>query len=774
MSQTTAFSETTQAQPPKKVSPLAQVPHWAWALLASLLVTLIYNRQLVLHVTTWLPQGGTDIYENVWNFWWMRHALFDLHTNPFYTTYLYYPAGVSLRLHSFQPLLSITAALLYYVFGQILTVNILILSSLTLGVFGAYLLSLYVSGSKIGAFAGGLVFVFCNSYLFDYLQSGQTNLIALEWLPLYTLCLLRAFDKKPRLKLNLALAVVCIVAASLCDWYYALHLILLTGVATAFYLVFRAKNWRERRDVFLKAAIIGIAYAVLISPFILPMLQLAHAEPWLAPSADQSVVHSADLLSFFVPNDHSPLYGWLATHLPLPFYQHYDPTTGQGFYNPTGVDGSFNPGLIPLVLAILAVVVAWRSRKSTENKLQIGLWVTLALFFGLLALGPVLQINGNTLDAIKLPYWVLYHIPGLNIARDPGNFLVSYDLALGVLTAVGVGQILKWLEKSPTAKRLRQPALLAGIAICFLIGIEFITVDLPVGIIPVPDFYKNIVAADKSDYAILELPTYKQSGGVEHFAMFYQTFHQKALFGGMLARDHKRVGPLDLIKHSYLFEEANLDSQAVTARPVDILPAPTVDKWATSILNYYNVKYLVLYPGSMSDDQLAQAQQFVKQAVGGNAQPVAKDSTIIAYAVPTATTAQQAPSEFIDIGQGWNKPETNSTSVWRWAKDSTAELYAMNLTKAPVKVTLHFSAFTFKKSRNLHLMLNNQPVANYQLNSDGGMQDFTLTVTLTPGNNVFGFSSPQPGVSPSSFDPNAHDNRVLTFALAKVSMQPAQ
>lgn len=752
---------------------LARLPHWVWAFFTSLTVTLIYTRNLVTHLGNAVPQGGTDIYENLWNYWWMRHALFDLHTDPFHTDFLYYPAGVSLRLHSFQPFLSGVAALLYYIFGQILTLNLMILASLTLGVWGAYLLFHYIGGSKLAAFAGGLVFVFCNSYLWDYLQSGQTNLIALEWLPLYTLCLLRALDNQPRLKLNIALAIIFLLVASLCDWYYALHLILLTAVVTAFYLIFRARDWRARRDVLLKAVVIGVVYLLLISPIILPMLAQARAQPWLAPSADQSLDHSVDLLSFVIPNDHSWLYGWLAQKLPLPFYQHYDPTTGIGFYNPTGVDGSFNPGLIPLGLAIFALVLTWRRRKSRQDTPKVGVWLTLALFFGIMALGPELHLDGQDLSLVKLPYWLLYRLPFLNIARDPGNFLVPYDLALGALTAIGLTQLGAWLnqkfEQRPRLSRW-QPALLSGFLLTTLIGSEFLSVDLPVDIIAVPKFYQQL-ASDPANYAILELPAYKQNGGVEHFAMYYQTFHQKQLFGGQLARDHKRTGPLDLLKHSPVFHETLLDKRADFASQHDILPAPDLFHWSLSILNYYQVRYIVTYPHSMNEQQTADAQDFLRQTIGKNAPPIYSDETITAYSVPPAGADQQVPAQFLDIGNGWFEAQSDATHTWRWAKSGgPSEIYIMNLTNAPVTVDLQFDAFGPKTSRLLQIALNTEPIATYNLAANGANQHFDMKPTLAPGNNVITFLSSEPLITTSNLDPKANDQRALTFAVSNVSL----
>src|SRR5947209_8646392 len=36
-----------------------------------------------------------------WDLWWVKKALLDLHTNPFFTTYINAPGGVSLHFQTF-------------------------------------------------------------------------------------------------------------------------------------------------------------------------------------------------------------------------------------------------------------------------------------------------------------------------------------------------------------------------------------------------------------------------------------------------------------------------------------------------------------------------------------------------------------------------------------------------------------------------------------------------------------------------------------------------
>jgi len=46
----------------------------------------------VLHPTTTVLDDGTlDCFQFVWNLWWFRTSVVDLHTNPFFTRYLFHP-----------------------------------------------------------------------------------------------------------------------------------------------------------------------------------------------------------------------------------------------------------------------------------------------------------------------------------------------------------------------------------------------------------------------------------------------------------------------------------------------------------------------------------------------------------------------------------------------------------------------------------------------------------------------------------------------------------
>src|SRR3954453_7435434 len=45
------------------------------------------------------PFGRSDSWQGVWGLWWVQYALAH-RTNPFFTTFVYYPTGADLFLHT--------------------------------------------------------------------------------------------------------------------------------------------------------------------------------------------------------------------------------------------------------------------------------------------------------------------------------------------------------------------------------------------------------------------------------------------------------------------------------------------------------------------------------------------------------------------------------------------------------------------------------------------------------------------------------------------------
>src|SRR5689334_5613685 len=76
------------------IRPLSSLRRWRTEVLVIggyLLLTLLFTYPLVLHLGAYVVGLHVDVEQYLWSFWWMRRALLELHTTPFFTHWLYYP-----------------------------------------------------------------------------------------------------------------------------------------------------------------------------------------------------------------------------------------------------------------------------------------------------------------------------------------------------------------------------------------------------------------------------------------------------------------------------------------------------------------------------------------------------------------------------------------------------------------------------------------------------------------------------------------------------------
>jgi hypothetical protein len=729
------------------------------------LLALLYARVALPNLTTGLVGGLNDAYQNMWNNYWVKTAVLDLHTNPFYTTYIYYPTGTSLRFHTLNPLNGLLTMPFNLTLGYLPTTNLLFIFALWLTCFSNYLLIRHLVGNPLAAFAGAAVATYANFRVIGFLVAGQTQMISGQWLPLYILCMLLSVQHlttpspattrpKPWWLFTL-LAVLLLIAMALTDWQYVMYAVLLTLLYGLFYF-FILPRPRDKVLLLSRLALIGILFAIPTFPLlILPMVQEALISPWLDVSY-QSALHALDLGDFI------------------------------GF-------GLFNPGYLALALAALGLWWGWRYGKQDRTLFSpawtVLFWAIVALIFYLFALGPQLYIN-NTNTGIPLPYALLQNLPVLNTGRDPGRFVIVALLGVGILSAFGLKFLLTRLQAALAARNLPSPlyrvllsaALVAILLVADLAG-YFVASGDAVAVPPDwPPFYQQLTA-DNEHYAILELPVFSDAGkGAEHY-MAYQILHGKYIFDGRTARDRKLTNPNNFVKHASLFRQLwlfnipeHLQQEAYPGR--DILTPTDYTTLGLPILNFYNVRYIVEYKDAIPPDTLSKYETIIHQVLGEQASPTYEDSTLRAYAVPPAQS-QPANPLTLDVGDGWYPAEIRSDNVvFRFAdrrnrdlagqpNDFPAQLLSMNLTTAPLPATLRLTAYSYKQPRTLLPAVNGTNVATFQLTPNAA--DFQLDLTLQPGNNIITFASPEP---PLPTDDPSTDSRLLSFAMYGVTLQP--
>jgi len=518
--------------------------------------------------------------------------LLHLHKNPFFSNWIEYPTGTSLRFHTLDPFGGVLVLPFTALFGPIVASNLRVILALAATTFAAALLIRVVVRQPLAAFAGAAVYSYVNhEMVLNYLRGSANYLLGAALLPLYLLCLLQAGQAgqvgvHPRPRRWWAGALVTLLALALTDWQYTLFAV----VATVLYCAYAAVVWRDVRAIIMlgvRVALLGGTWAAIVFvPLVLPMLREIHAQPWLARN-DQASAFGRGLSRF--------------------------------------VDISAeNPGYIVLLVTLGGFVLRWRRTRAERREEHegdataaaatpplprhratddLGFWATLAVVATVLSLGPVLKLTPDVYTRIPLPYAFVQDLPLLSASRKVHLFFTALTMpAVGVLFAVAVREWLALLARISSqrqaarsgaqARRFRLPGggrLAPGPVLTVVMLAAVLLPSLAEAgraeIIPwqMPAFYQQL-ARDPEPYAILEVPTFGTvHGRSEGLYQAYQSVHHKYTFGSSIARDHKGERPDLFVKNATLFRDYYwLNKGTVTElyRPdtPDFLPAP---QWGT-------------------------------------------------------------------------------------------------------------------------------------------------------------------------------------------------
>ena len=753
-----------------------------WVSIASLAMAAIFGRVALLNLAEGAVGGHVDGYNNIWNYYWLKTALLDLHRNPFYTDYVYYPTGISLRFHTFNPLNGLVAMPFNLTLGYIPTFNLIFVVAPFFTLLFSFLLIRDIVGNPWAAFVGAGIAAYADYHVVVFLTTGQSSYITLQFLPLYFFFLFRALHGIPtwsrdnyelritnyelgRWPLYVALCIATLLLISLTDWQYLMFAVFTTLLYFAF-LLFTRRTWREKARIFGKLALIGGIYALIAAPpLLLPMIGEAAESPWLNVSY-QASKHSVDV-------------GWLV-----------NPGIGLG-------------GLIVLGLAVMGLWSVLRGRAG----LAMGLfWLLAIVVFYAISLGPVLIVNGVESET-RLLYSLLQDLPVFNSGRDPARFTLIATIGTGILAAFGVRALLQrlgvWIATKDEGRRTKNESshaigninhvsrftfLASGSITTLLVALTLSGVMAASGEAEIsppdwPPFYEQI-AQDKETYAILELPLFSDAGrGADHYQM-YQVLHEKPRFSGRLARDRKLTNPNNFIKRGSLFRHLWMlqfpENWTDLHYPdQDILKRTDYKTQGLPILNYYNVRYIILYKEAIDPHNWNRMEEVIAQALGEGVRPHYEDRMMRVYRVPDGPTASNPLT--LDVGDGWlSTAVAGDGAIYRWADYGTvwrppdrlppliSELYTMNLTQQPMRVELRFTAFSYKQGRTLRVMLNGNEVGRVQLEAGEALKQVALELTLPPGNNLLSFDSPEPPIGTG--DPKA-DARLFSFALRDISVE---
>jgi hypothetical protein len=704
-------------------------------------LALVLTWPLMRHLSTHVPGSYTwafDEYTFVWNTWWFRFALFDLGQNPLYSTHTFYPLGISLVLYTYN----LFNALISLPFQSFLSLpaisNLTFLLATVLSGYGTFLLVEYLlcsSGdespssafepwlARFAAFLAGIIYAF-GSYRMVYAAIGHYDMWSTEWIPFYTLFLVKAI-REPRWR-NAVFAGVFLALAMLCEMIFGVFLGMFTFIIVAFVLGKRGRIGVAGGVPALlrRLVVLAVVAAILYSPVLVPVLTEMFGGYELAGWGDAEKL-SADLMGLVTPPALHPLGGdWVDTLR----------QTREGVSRFRDVNTVFL-GWAGLALAIIG---AARFRR------QLAAWITSAAVFAVFSLGPLLQINGRSLfdlDGLEvnipLAFILLHYAPVIKANRVPNRFSVVLMLTLAVLAGFGIYWLCKKVAafKPGTARYLVVPGcLLFGLLLLF----EHWSVPLPLTDARIPQVYEQ-VAADPGDFAILQLPMgWRNSFGVQGAestqTQYYQTYHHKRLMSGNISRNPP-------FKFDYFKQAPILDSLITieTYGQVDAERRAADRATAADFVGYYDLRYVVVAPGVAGRppyvDTRDAAVAYVEEVL-----PVEKvydqDGWLL-YRVervplPSTFTLDLGSSDLlarVALGEGWAGAEEIQGGSAHWAVAQDARVFLPVDGTADRRLTIKALPFEFPEAGPQSVTLH---VNGERLES----------VTLSPGWSTYSWDVP--------------------------------
>lgn len=565
-------------------------------------------------------------------------------------------------------------------------------------------------------------------------------------LPLFLFFLFRALAR-PRWWGYAAAATVTLLALCLTNWQYTMFAVLITALYVLVMLCTR-QSWRAKALIAGKASLIGgIWAAVVFLPLVLPMIRESRASPWLNVSGEATVLSRSLVQSFQI--------------------------------------GLGNPGYLVLLLTIGGLPLLWRRAVARPDRLTVVFWAIIALFASLLALGPRLKLTAGHVINLPLPYGPLTRLPVFTAGQRPQLFYFIAMLAFGVLVAFALRELFIWLravigrrKRGAAFNRVSRAAPIALVAVILAVTLAPFaarTGDAKAFPLTTPPFYRDVLAKDPGQYAILELPLFSPARGADWPA--YQIVHGKQIFDGSLSRDHKLESPNIFVTHATFFRDlfragqANAQEQYRPTKTPDIFTPPDYATIGAPLLNYYHVRYIILYPDALratAPNALADARRMVRQALGASAQPVYMDTIMEVYRVPDAPLL--ANTVFMDIGDnGWFPAALTPTKEpYRWADSASgdpATFLLFNLSPIQQRVSVRMTVQNYAQPRAVALAINGNALDRFTLASRGD-HPIAVEFDVPPGMSKLTLTSPEPPVPVQ--EPGTRDHRLLSFSVQGV------
>jgi hypothetical protein len=704
-----------------------------------LLLALLLYWPMTIGITSTVPNGGGDVYQTMWNLWWVGYALLTLHTSIYFSNLLYYPIGANLVTQTLSPLAGILG-LPFQAGGLPFEYNIIFFIDFALSGLFMYMLADHIVGNKYAALLAGIIFTFSPMHIAQSL--GHLNWTSIEFVPLFILLFMLTIEKKKVIySIGAGIAIIFVIFFG--DPEQGI-ITLLFAMLILLYYAFSRKRGEILSVKFAVNLIVMIFVAFVIgSPFLIPIIKgIQHGALTQAAELSglqQNMLWSDPLASFFLPSPNNIILQPISNT----YRQIYsiDPTERISYL-----------GYIALLLMLYGIYISYKKK----NYFVVTFWLVTFLIFAWLSLGPYLQVGAlNTVGGLPEIYLLYRNIPVLNLIREPGRFDLITTIALAILAAVGFKELLLKLENGKHSKNY--PVYVTA-AFVFLILFEysgFVTSGNAFIAPHIPKAYYEI-GNSTGNYTVLILPATTNASNAPALylgmQMYYQTAFKKPIITGYTSRTNaSELLPQETLPLVQAAAELEATGNLAYSSPI-------IENYTNLTLMWlynYNTRLVAIIRQAYSQSELTQLADYLYSVFG---EPVYQSNTTIIFSTQSALS--RVGSSFVaytgpDWYPGWYLCEgyginCNATVESLWFGSNVREIVAYS----PVakNYTMKFQSFA-PSPTTLSIYLNGASASDLVKEFPAsGVQNETASLSLMRGYNFIFFYAPNSTSVPPYMD----------------------
>ncbi|MDE1873788.1 MAG: hypothetical protein KGI04_01560 [Candidatus Micrarchaeota archaeon] len=709
---------------------------YALIALAYLVVALVFFWPILPNLASSVPGAGGDIFQSMWELWWVPYSMFTLHSTPYFTSYVFYPVGASLATQTLAPLAGILSAPFQAV-SLAFAYNILFLLGFALAGLFTYMLAFHVTKHRAASFVAGFIFAF--SPIHTIQAFGHLQYTNIEFIPLFLLLFMLTIEHK-RHTYAIGAAVAFVLLAFMGDIEQGLIALLMAFFVLVYMLAAKGHRQKvlDKRYLMMLGETVVVAL-VLASPFILGILSQLSPGALAAANAQATQqyneLYSPDLLSFLVPSAFNGLLSPLSSGF-------------SALFAPAQAERTTYIGYSVILLALVGLLYEYKKDRFAST----GVYLLGLVVFGMLSVGPYLQINGNVTPVPGL--YLLYHqIPLFNVLREPGRFDIAFELFIAIFAAVGLVELEKKYSGQNIARYL--PAIFM-----VLLVVEYNSWPVSQSALTnmytlnatIPKAYYEIGAL-RSNFSVLVLPAIANYSGSQPelypgMALYYQTAFKKPLVGGYTTRSNTTQAfsliNVPLIASAYYLESGQ---GLVYGSPIQ----ENYTNATAFFMGAYNVGFIAVIRQAYSQTEQEGIASYLANYFGT---PVYQSNDTLVF--PTTNIVNISGTSLVAFSPTLLN---NPNSIWQpgWLLCGTSPLCSHDYLNAwfginPAYISIYSPNYTkvavamralapFSPGPE-YVYLNNQLVTT--LNLTNSFQNFTIDAGLSPGINYLVLASHSP------------------------------